>query len=415
MLCRLAACQPAPQANVAGYLLGKQLGTLANPAQNAPPGALEGFVTARGKPVTKATVVVAERTGAPHTALTDDRGHYRIDGIPPDQYVPAAVALGYAESALPGLLAAPALVTIHSGETTTAPPLTLQPYAPQPLPAALATAVNLRQTKDFTATAPFPEGSTAQVHAYTFEYDGVSIDTVRVYTPVDPAPGKAYPLVLFVAPTAVDDWQNVSAAFAAQGFAVVALSPVAARGVDADAQAQDARVALALAQSGALGPEVGHNRPVAMGGSYSSAILARLLRSAGEDLAGWITVGGLANAFTGAAAYYAGDVQLPPNYSLLVPAFGLPNVYPLAFLRYSPVYVAGELPPTLIIHTAADHVLPIDQAYALEQAARSEGVPVETYYYQDISHYLGIGENLTDAGKEMFYKIVEFIRRYTES
>jgi dipeptidyl aminopeptidase/acylaminoacyl peptidase len=81
-------------------------------------------------------------------------------------------------------------------------------------------------------------------------------------------------------------------------------------------------------------------------------------------------------------------------------------------LRYSPVFIASELPPTLLIHTAADRVLPIEQAYELEAAVRAAGVPVETYYYDDTSHYLGIGDNLTDAGREMFYKIVEFVKRY---
>ena len=149
-----------------------------------------------------------------------------------------------------------------------------------------------------------------------------------------------------------------------------------------------------------------------MGGSYSSAILARLLRAAGDELAGWVTVGGLSNAFTGAAAYYRGEVELPPDFSLLVPALGWPSLNPLAFLRFSPVYVAGELPPTLVIHTAADRVLPIEQAEELTAALQAEGVPVDTYYYSDVSHYLGIGENLTDAGIEMFYKIIEFIDRY---
>ncbi|MBK8047719.1 MAG: prolyl oligopeptidase family serine peptidase [Anaerolineales bacterium] len=72
--------------------------------------------------------------------------------------------------------------------------------------------------------------------------------------------------------------------------------------------------------------------------------------------------------------------------------------------------MAQEFPPTLIIHTAADRVLPIAQARELEAALRRAGVPVETYYYEDVSHYLGIGENLTDAGKEMFYKIDEFMK-----
>jgi dipeptidyl aminopeptidase/acylaminoacyl peptidase len=252
------------------------------------------------------------------------------------------------------------------------------------------------------------------VRSFAFDRAGVTIDTLRLYLPLDAQPGDRYPLVLFVAPTAVDDWQYVSVAFASQGLAVVAISPVASRGVDADAQAKDTRAALALAQSGTLGSEVGDNRPVAMGGSYSSAILARLVRMGGDQLGGWVSVGGLANAFAAAADYYAGKLQMPPNFELLVPAFGLPNLYPLTFLRYSPVFVASELPPTLIIHTAADRVLPIEQAYELEAAAKTAGVPVETYYYADTSHYLGIGDNLTDAGKKMFYDIVEFVKRYGE-
>lgn len=409
----LAACQPAPQSNVVGYLLGKQLGTLENPHKAQPPGTLEGRVLGpRATPLSGATVVVAERTGTPHSARTDATGHYRIEGIPPDQVVPAAVAPGYAEAELQGLFGAPGLVTIRSTETTTAPDLTLTPYVLPSLPADLAAAVNLRQTNAYTTTAPFPAGSEAQVRAFAFDYDGVTVDTLRLLLPLDAPEAATYPLVLFVAPTAVDDWHYVTTAFAAQGYAVLALSPMPARGVDAEGQAQDVRVALALAQRGALGPGVGHNRPVAMGGSYSSAILARLLRFAGDDLAGWVSVGGMSNAFSGAEAYYAGELEMPPNFSLLVPAFGPPNLYPVTFLRYSPVYVAGELPPTLLIHTSADHVLPIDQAVQLETAARAAGVPVETYYYEDVSHYLGIGENLTDAGREMFYKIVEFIERY---
>jgi dipeptidyl aminopeptidase/acylaminoacyl peptidase len=323
------------------------------------------------------------------------------------------VAPGYVESALQNAWGGPAPLRVRSGQTTEAPDLQLSPLQGDAAAPDLAT-LNLRLTAEYTATAPFPAGSAANVRAFAFDRAGVTVDTLRLYLPLNAQPGDRYPLVLFVAPTAIDDWQYVSTAFASQGLAVVGISPVVARGVDADAQADDTRAALALAQAGALGPEVGDNRPVALGGSYSSAILARLLRTAGDKLGGWVSVGGLADAFAGAADFYAGRLQMPPNYALLVPAFGLPNLYPLTFLRYSPVFVASELPPTLIVHTAADHVLPIEQAYALERAAKAAGVPVETYYYSDTSHYLGIGDNLTDAGREMFYKIVEFVKRYGE-
>ena len=413
LLLLLSACQPPPAANVAGFMLGQRLHSLPSPSLHLPAGAIEGRVAAGERPLAGAVVLVAERTGQAHTATSDGDGRYRIENIPADDYVVAAVAPGYIESALHNTWGGPVPLRVQSGQTTQAPDLQLSPLQRNPAPQDLST-INLRLTAEYTATAPFPPGSAAQVRAFAFDRAGITVDTLRLYLPLDAQPDDRYPLLLFVAPTAIDDWQYVSTAFASQGLAVAGISPVAARGVDADAQAQDARSALALAQTGALGPEVGDNRPVAIGGSYSSAILARLVRTAGDKLGGWVSVGGLANAFAGAADFYAGKLQMPPNYALLVPAFGLPNLYPLTFLRYSPVFVASELPPTLLVHTAADHVLPIEQAYELEAAAKAAGVPVETYYYADTSHYLGIGDNLTDAGQEMFYKIVDFVKRYGE-
>jgi acetyl esterase/lipase len=414
VLVLLSACQPSPAANVAGFMLAQRLHSLPSPSLHQPPGAVEGRVLAGGQPLAGAVVLVAERTGQAHTATSDAAGRYRIENIPADDYVVAAVASGYAESALQNAWGGPVPLRVRSGQSTPAPDLQLSPLQEEDTIAPDLAAPNLRLTAEYTATAPFPAGSAANVRAFAFDRAGVTVDTLRLYLPLDTQPGDHYPLALFVAPTAIDDWQYVSTAFASQELAVVGISPVAARGVDADAQAEDTRAALALAQSGALGPEVGDNRPVAIGGSYSSAILARLVRTAGDKLGGWVSVGGLADAFAGAADFYAGKLQMPPNYALLVPAFGLPNLYPLTFLRYSPVFVASELPPTLLIHTAADHVLPIEQAYELERAAKAAGVPVETYYYSDTSHYLGIGDNLTDAGREMFYKIVEFVKRYGE-
>jgi acetyl esterase/lipase len=412
LLCWLpAGCQPAPEANVAGYLLAQQLGSLASPSLAEPRGAIAGRVVTDGKPLAGAVVLVAERTGRVHVAQSDATGDYRIEGVPADEYVVAAVAPGYAEAALQNVWGGPVPLQVSSGVTTLAPDLSLSPLTAETGELELST-LKLRMTAEYTATAPFPPGAAAQGRAFAFEREGITIDTLRLYLPLDAQEHDRYPLLLFVAPTAVDDWQYVSVAFASQGFAVAAISPVAARGVDAEAQAQDVRAALALAQAGALGPQVGDNRPVAMGGSYSSAILARLVRTAGQELGGWVSVGGLANAFAGASDFYAGELEMPPNFSLLVPAFGLPNLYPLTFLRYSPVFIASELPPTLLIHTAADRVLPIEQAYELEAAARAAGVPVTTFYYADTSHYLGIGDNLTDAGREMFYKIVEFVKRY---
>ena len=182
--------------------------------------------------------------------------------------------------------------------------------------------------------------------------------------------------------------------------------------LDVEQHAADARVALTLAQQGAFPVDMDASRPVALGGSFSSAILYRLLRQDLDDFGGWVTVGGIADAFSGAAAFYTGAIAVPPDYRFAIPSLGNPSRDPAAFLRFSPLYDVHSLPPTLLIHTAADEIIPIDQAYALEAALCAAGIPVETYYYEDVSHYLQIEENMTDAGREMFARVVDFIERY---
>ncbi|MFN8487993.1 MAG: carboxypeptidase regulatory-like domain-containing protein [Caldilineaceae bacterium] len=423
LLLLFSGCKPTPTANVLNYLIAQRLGTLDPPAQISSGGALTGLVLDGGAPVAGATVLVAERTGAPHAAQADAQGRYRIENIPPGEYVPGAVAPQYNETALHDLLGLPFLVTVRAGATTEAPVFALTRHEPEVLPEALAVTTHLVLTETTTTTASFPVGAVAQMQGFQFEHAGALLNTLRVYLPLQLAPTEKLPVLFLVYPTNVDLWRQVSTAFAAQGYAVVAVSPIAARGVDIDAHASDAHVALELARQGALNPHLQGDKVVAVGGSFSSAILHRLLADvsispvehtngqATGEIAGWVTVGGISNAFTGTAAFYAGQLEIPPLYEYLIPALGLPNLYPLDFLRFSPVYTAAQLPPTLIIHTAVDHVIPIDQAYQLEAALRANQVPVEVYYYKDVSHYLQIDENMTDQGREMFYRVLAFAKQ----
>jgi acetyl esterase/lipase len=410
LLAFLAGCTPRPEVNVAGYLLAERLGTLDAPSPGAP-GAVTGLVLSAGEPLAGATVVLAERTGRPHTGRSDAQGRYTIAGIPPGQYVPAAVAPGFEETAAQDWLGMPYLVTVTGNTTATVPALALRPHVSAPLPTPLDASVQLSQTASYTAATVFPPGAVAQVTAYAFTYAGATVDTLRLYVPLDLPAGRALPMLFMVYPTHSDRWESVSVGLASAGYALVAVSPVAARAVDIDAHAQDARVAFALARQGALGPQIGVQKAIALGGSFSSPILHRFLRDEGDEIAGWVTVGGISDAFSGAADFYAGRLEIPPEYRYIVPALGAPNLYPLPLLRYSPVYTAAQLPPTMIIHTDADRITPIDQAYELEAALRAEGVPVEVYYYPDVSHYLQIGEDMTPAGVEMFSRILDFARR----
>ncbi len=305
----LVACTPGPEANVISYLTARQFGTLTLPPSSLAGGALTGLVFYNGEPVVGATVLVAERTGTPHAAQTDVEGRYRIADIPPGQYVPAAVAPGFEEIALTDRFGFPGLVTVHSGASTEVPTFMLQQHVPKPLPQPLAVATNLVLTTTAVTTASFPAGATAQVRAYQFEYAGALVDTLRVYLPISVTPEAKLPVLFMVYPTDVDLWSAVSTAYASQGYAMVALSPVAARGVDIDAHADDARVALTLARQGALGSNIDGRKVVALGGSFSSAIMHRLLAdvtaTGDAPIAGWVTVGGISNALSGSADFYA--------------------------------------------------------------------------------------------------------------
>jgi acetyl esterase/lipase len=424
----LSACAPTPQGNVAAYIVGQWLGNnKPSPASSPTPllGALTGEVLVAGKAAANVTVLVAEADGTPHSSLSDSNGRYRIEGIPPGQYRPAAIAPGLEEQALSGLFGIPWLVTIESGETTTAPALQLLPHLPATLPAPLAASIHLSRTAVYTTATNFPPNSQADVQAFQFVYAGATVDSLRLYLPRHLDAGARLPLLFMIYPSPVDRWLAVSTGYAAQGYALVAISPSAARGLDIDAHALDALIAFKLAVNGALTEQIAPCGSIALGGSFSSAILHRFLRELAAEpqmtsptaaqIVGWVTVGGTANAFSGGADFYAGKLAIPPEYQYLIPALGPANIYPLQFLRYSPVYTAAELPDTLVIHTEADQIIPISQAYELEAALKAAHVPVQVFYYKDVSHYLQIGDDITEAGIEMFGRVLDFIQQHNQA
>ena len=95
---------------------------------------------------------------------------------------------------------------------------------------------------------------------------------------------------------------------------LVAHSPVANWGIDVDEHAMDARIALTLARTGALGPYFQDAPAVALGGSFSSGILNRLLRDMGrDDISAWVTIGGIGDAFSGAHDFYTGAITVPAS------------------------------------------------------------------------------------------------------
>ena len=430
LLCLVCgACVSSPAQNVLTYRLRARMGTLPASSTHAGTGALSGHVLVKRAAgngdvtilddLSGVTIVLAEADGTPHSTQSRADGSFVLRGLPPGRYVPVALGPGFDEAIALDAFGVPRLAYVQAGITTDVGEIHLSRHIPAALPAAepaaLAAAVALTRSVEARLEAGFPPAASARKVAYSFVRDTVQVDSLRVFLPVtSTSESGPLPLIFMVYPSPVDGWESVSVAFASQGVAVVAISPMAARALDIDGHAQDARVALHLALGGALDvlpqESVDPARVVVLGGSFSSAIVHRLLRDERAVVAGWVTVGGIANALRGTADFYAGRLEIPPNYADAIPALGLPHLRPLPFVRYSPVYTAAELPPTLIIHTAADRVIPLAQALQLEQALKLANLPVDAYYYADTSHYLQIGDDLTDAGAQMFYRILDFVR-----
>ena len=82
------------------------------------------------------------------------------------------------------------------------------------------------------------------------------------------------------------------------------------------------------------------------------------------------------------------------------------------FSSGSPVFFADRLPPTLIVHTYADEVIPYNQATALDAAMTGAGVQHDLLLYEDTTHYLD-AYNPTPATHVVFERILAFAKQYT--
>jgi dipeptidyl aminopeptidase/acylaminoacyl peptidase len=119
----------------------------------------------------------------------------------------------------------------------------------------------------------------------------------------------------------------------------------------------------------------------------------------------------VSDAFLGVQSLYSQDLAIPPPYDTAIAALGRPDRDPAFFFAYSPVLFADRLPPTLIVHTYADEVIPYNQATALDQAMTAAGVPHDLLLYEDTTHYLD-AYRPTQATHMVYERIVAFAKEY---
>ena len=375
----------------------------------APPGiggAVSGTVRDEdGQPLAGATVLVATFEGVVHQAQSDELGSYRIEDVPPGRYVPAAAKWGYedtpyhreAETRTTVLVRADRLISgvdIHLPKRRPWHPALDEPPVIGPPEIGYAL---------------FPTEVSAVRVPITYTNEGLIITTTLLYEP----PETENPLPAFVAiyPSAPREWDLVSVALASDGYVVLAVGPSPQRGLDVVGMGRDALKAVAYLRDGQLTDRVGVEREGWLSGSFSSLILYRALIEEPGNVAALVVVGGISDMFLWVQSLHDTESEIPFQYKAAVATLDPPDQHPETYLGLSMVYHAAHLPPTLVVHTTADEVVPYNQSLQFADVLAAAGVTHELYLYEDTSHYLD-QVNITPDTAELYRRLAVFADTY---
>jgi hypothetical protein len=412
--------------NVAEYQIRKTFPPLLVYRTPPAPASISGVVLDEaGQPIADAVVLVSTVRGEAVHTRSDGAGRYRLDGITPGRVTPMAGAWGFYAVNGPALRLSPG--PFQDGVDFTLPARRPQPVQP----------VDLAIGQPVQESSQFPEPMTAMRIPFSFTLDGVRIDNGQIYLPAGQArsetglsnevdaqarseignhPGGAglsdggAPILVIIYPSHPLNWNAAAVALTRDGNPVLALGPHSSGGLDIDQHARNYRAALQLWQSGQLTP-LGQpgNDWAAMSGSFSSLIMFKALQDLPAMPPAIVAVGGVSDAFLGVEALYDADLAIPAPYDSAVAALGRPDRDPAFFYGFSPVFYADKLPPTLVVHTTNDEVIPSNQAEALAAALDAAGVPHELLLYEDTTHYLD-AYNPTPATHRVYERVLAYVR-----
>jgi len=396
--------------NVAGYRLRVIRWSLVGGPEYDPArtGGLSGVIRdTHGQPVADAITLVATVRGQVYQARSDKRGRYQIDGVPPGRYVPLAAAWGYEETTGEPL-------QVVAGRVQRNLDFVLPRYEPAPVEPT-----DLQIGRPQQASSTFPTQLFASRTSFTFTLDSLTINGGQLYLPLDVS--EPLPTLFIVYPSAPLNWDAASVALTGDGFAVLAIGPDEDRGLDIAGHVRDLQATFQLWQEGRLPIQqepagdatlaADQRRWVLMSGSFGSLILFRALRDL-PPVPAIVNLGGISDAFLVVQSLYEEDLAIPPPYDTAIAAMGRPDRDPAFFFAYSPIFFADRLPPTLIVHTYADEVIPYNQAIALDAAMTEAGVPHDLLLYEDTTHYLDT-YNPTQATHMVYERIVAFAKEQT--
>jgi dienelactone hydrolase len=371
-------------------------------------GAIGGVVRDEaGKPVAGATALVATAKGVVYQAQSDELGTFRIEDVPPGRYVPAAAKWGYDDAVYQQGAEERTLVAVRAEQLTAGVDFTL--YEHEPWRPALDEPPVIGPPQ--TGYALFPAEVSASRVPITFTNEGLVITTTLVYEPVGVEITRPLPVFVASYPSEPINWDRVSVALASEGYVVLATGPSPQRGFDIPGMGHDLLKAVAYLRDGQLTDHADTEREGWLSGSFSSLVLYQALREEPGGVDAFIVVGGISDGFTFAQALYDQASEIPPRYATFVQSLGRPDRYPQVYLGCSPSFHAAQLPPTMIVHTTADEVIPYNQSLRLDEALAAAGVAHELFLYEDTTHYLD-QVNVTPDTAELYRRLAAFLDRY---
>lgn len=366
-------------------------------------GSLNGWVTnQRGEPVPGALILVSTATGEVFSTHADELGRYVLEDVPAGKYRPIAAAWGYDLPAHSNDANVGPITSFGRSPQRFDPVLTTRnppPLAPQP--------ESLKISPPAQVYTDFPTDAIAVRHAMTFTNESAIIEGDLFYTPAE---GEGpWPLLVIAYPSPAIKWEKATIQFAATGYAVLAITPDPDRALDLEAHARDLRMALYYAQNGML-PGVDGPDFALLAGSFGALYGYRALPDL-EYLHAIVNIGGVSDGFLGVQSLYSEELAIPPPYDLAVASMGRPDREPGFFLAYSPAFFAEHHPPTLLIHTYEDEVIPYNQSLRLAEALAKAGVPHELYLYHSATHYLD-PRTPSDEAYDVFERVFSFVQTW---
>ena len=359
-----------------------------------------------GRPVPGATVLAAMPDGSVTEARTLADGTWTLTGIPVGRHPVWIGAPGFApvtmihraDAGLTGRLRAwfePGIeVTSGTADAGTGIDVVLAPETP-PIPVP-DTPETVMDATEVTLSCERPVPSTARRSGVTISRMGVPSGEIFRYRADDNA-GTSQPVVrrplLVVYPGPASQWECASIPLASAGFEVIAYGPPYTFAIEREIRI----LRLLLASLGMSDPadrgaesRPGQSRPAILAGSYSAIHALRVVQDTSPGTIGAVVLmGPPVNLLDLRHRLETGDYRPPFGLDRALIALGMPDREVARHARYSArFHVTASHPPTLVIHSRSDDVVPVAQGEAYLSALRNAGVAAEGMILDGGGHYL---------------------------